>query len=95
LKEITVDTYDEFEELTKAQDIRVAEALYDAIINNLKTKKKNIHFLTVYVNEDESICDLSIEREQFDNTLENIIHTLIKHEEYEKCSKIKKILNKK
>jgi ribosomal protein L20A (L18A) len=92
--EITVNTYDEFEKLTQAKDIRIAEALYDAIISNLKTKKRSIYFLSVHIIEDEKIVDLTVERPYFSATLEELLPTFIEYEKYEECKIIKETIEK-
>jgi flagellar biosynthesis regulator FlbT len=92
--EITVNTYDEFEKLTQAKDIRIAEALYDAIISNLKTKKRSIYFLSVHILEDEKIVDLTVERPYFSATLEELLPTFIEYEKYEECKIIKETIEK-
>jgi flagellar biosynthesis regulator FlbT len=92
--EITVNTYDEFEKLTQAKDIRIAEALYDAIISNLKTKKRSIYFLSVHILEDEKIVDLTVERPYFSDTLEELLPTFIEYEKYEECKIIKETIEK-
>jgi hypothetical protein len=90
--EITVNSYDEFEKLTQAKDIRIADALYDAIINNINTKKRSIPFLSVHIIEDEKIVDLTIERPYFMDTLDELLLAYIEHEKYEKCKIIKETI---
>jgi len=90
--EITVNNIAEFEELTQARDFRIAEALYEAIIKNLNTKKRSIHFLTVSILETQEIIDLTVERNMFADTLEEILPHYINHEKYEECAIIKKTI---
>jgi hypothetical protein len=92
--EITVNTYDDFEKLTQARDIRIAEALYDAIISNLGTKKRSVYFLSVHIVEDEKIVDLTVERPYFSSTLEELLPAFIEHEKYEECKIIKETIEK-
>jgi ribosomal protein L20A (L18A) len=92
--EITVNTYEDFEELVKYKDIRIAEALYDAIMGNIKTKKRSIHFLSVHIVEEEEIVDLTVERPYFKSTLEELLLVYIEHEKYEKCKIIKETIEK-
>ena len=92
--EITVNTYDEFEKLTQAKDIRIAEALYNAIISNINTKKRSIPFLSVHILEDEKIVDLTVERPYFMDTLNELLLIFIEHERYEECKIIKETIEK-
>jgi hypothetical protein len=92
--EITVNNYDEFEKLTQAKDIRIAEALYNAIISNLNTKKRSIYFLSVHIVEEEKIVDLTVERPYFSGTLEELLPTFIEYEKYEECKVIKETIEK-
>lgn len=92
--EITVNNYGEFEKLTQAKDIRIAEALYDAIINNLNTTKRSIYFLSVHIVEEEEIVDLTVERPYFKDTLEELLPTFIEYEKYEECKIIKETIEK-
>ena len=92
--EITVNSYDEFEKLTQAKDIRIADALYNAIISNISTKKRSIPFLSVHILEDEKIVDLTVERPYFSDTLEELLPTFIEYEKYEECKIIKEAIEK-
>jgi hypothetical protein len=94
LMEITVNSYDEFEKLTQAKDIRIADALYNAIISNISTKKRSIPFLSVHILEDEKIVDLTVERPYFSDTLEELLPTFIEYERYEECKIIKETIEK-
>jgi flagellar biosynthesis regulator FlbT len=92
--EITVNNYDEFEKLTQAKDIRIAEALYNAIISNINTKKRSIYFLSVHIVEEEKIVDLTVERPYFSSTLKELLPTFIEYEKYEECKIIKETIEK-
>ena len=45
--EITVNNSDEFQEMVDNKDFRIAEAIVEAILENMNTKKKNVHILSV------------------------------------------------
>jgi hypothetical protein len=91
---ISVADIEEFENLIKAKHLKISQEIIKKILDNLKTKKKHIHVLEVYVEDLDQIMDLTVERENFLETLElNLkIHEL--HEDYEGCSKIQKAIKK-
>jgi len=87
-EEITVRDNIEFEEIIASQDIRVAKALVETILTNLKGRKRHLHALSVMVLNDQTIYDITIDRKEFITTLEKNLPIYEKNELYEKCSKI-------
>jgi uncharacterized membrane protein YgaE (UPF0421/DUF939 family) len=87
-EEITVKNNDEFEEIIANQDIRVARALVETILENLKGRKRHIHALSVMVLNEATIYDITIDRKEFITTLEKNLPIYEKNELYEKCAKI-------
>ena len=69
--EITVNNNEEFEELIQNRDFKIADALVSTILKNLKGKKRHIHALSVVVKDDQSIYDITIDRNDFISTLES------------------------
>ena len=49
VKQIKVDTYKEFLEMTKNSKFTIAESIVNVVLNNLKTKKKSIPIFEVEV----------------------------------------------
>ena len=45
--EITVNNTEEFQELVDNKDFRIAKAVVDGILNNINSKKKHIHVLSI------------------------------------------------
>jgi|TARA_R110000868_G_C10949520_1_gene767709 hypothetical protein len=87
-KEINVNTIDEFKSLVENKDISIAKAVIESIIKNIKTRKKHIHVLSVQVVEENTVFDITLEKQYFKSTLEeNLKHFEVK-EMYEECSKI-------
>ena len=68
--EFTVESTEEFEEMVMSKDFRIASAIVDGIFANLKTKKKNIHLLSVIVESENSVFDITIDKKHFAETLE-------------------------
>jgi hypothetical protein len=87
-KEITVNTIDEFQDLVKNKDISIAKAVIESIIKNIKTRKKHIHVLSVEVVEENTVFDITLEKQHFKSTLEDNLKHFEAKEMYEECSKI-------
>ena len=67
--ELTLNNSDEFQEMLDKKDFKIAEAIVNAILENLTTKKNNVHILSVNFVEDESVYDLTLDRKYFAETL--------------------------
>ena len=91
-EEITVKNNDEFEEIIQNQDIRVARALVETILSNLKGRKRHLHALSVMVMNEATIYDITIDREEFATTLKKNLPIYEKNELYEKCAEIVKAM---
>ncbi len=87
-EEITVKNNDEFEEIIANKDIRVAKALVETILENLKGRKRHIHALSVMVLNEATIYDITIDRKEFITTLEKNLPIYEKNELYEKCAEM-------
>jgi hypothetical protein len=86
--EISVFDSNEFEELVAQRDLRISKALVETILNNLKGRKRHLHALSVLIEQDQTIYDITIDRKEFVNTLEQNLSIYEKHELYEGCQKI-------
>ena len=87
--EITVNNSDEFQELVDNKDIRISKA----IVNNINTKKKHVHVLSITCLEEGEIYDITVERKHFAETLEENLPYYIREEYYEDCQRIVKTIN--
>lgn len=92
--EITVNNSDEFQEMVDNKDFRIAKAIVESILENLNTKKKNVHILSVACVEDQAVYDLTLDRKFFVDTLEENLKYFIEQERYEECQKIVEAINK-
>ena len=92
--EITVTNSEEFQEMVDNKDFRIANAIVTSILENLNTKKKNIHILSVVSIEDQEIYDLTLEKKFFADTLEENLKHFIEQERYEECQRIVEAINK-
>ena len=93
VKQIKVDTYKEFLELTKNSKFTIAESIVNIVVNNLKTKKKEIPIFEVEVYNEDQTYTLSVQRKEFLDILQkNLIH-FENEEAYEGCQKIIEAIN--
>jgi hypothetical protein len=86
--EITVNNSDEFQELVDQKDFRISKAIVDGILDNINSKKKYIHVLSITCLEEGEIYDITVERKHFAETLEENLPYYIREEQYEDCSRI-------
>ena len=90
--EISVFDTDEFEELVSQRDLRISKALVETILTNLKGRKRHLHALSVLVEQEQTIYDITVDRQDFIKTLENNLPIYEKHELYEGCAEIVKAI---
>ena len=92
-KEFIVSSTDEFQEMIDEKDFSIAEAIVEGILANLDTKKKHVHLLSIIIEEENSIYDITIERKHFAETLEENLTHYVREERYEDCQRIANIIN--
>ena len=92
--EITVSNSEEFQELVDNKDIRIAKAIVGGILENIETKKKHVHVLSVTCLEEGEVYDITVERKHFAETLEENLPYYIREELYEDCKRIKDTVEK-
>jgi hypothetical protein len=90
--EISVFNSDEFEELVSQRDLRISKALVETILLNLKGRKRHLHALTVMIEQEQTIYDITVDRADFQKTLESNLPIYEKHELYEQCAEIVKAI---
>jgi protein-arginine kinase activator protein McsA len=88
--EITVHNTEEFQELVDNKDFRIAQAIVEGILDNVNSKKKHVHVLSITCLEEGEIYDITVERKHFIETLEENLPYYVKEELYEKCAEIRK-----
>lgn len=97
-KEFEVNTLDDFQELVDKNHFSISQAIVNSILSNLKTRKKNIHILSIKCVQENKIFDITLEKSYFSNTLKENLKYFEEREMYEECAKIHKAietLNKK
>ena len=93
VKQIRVDNYDEFLEMTRNQKFTMAESIVNVVLNNLKTTKKEIPIFEIEVYNEDVTYTLSVQRKEFLDILKkNLIH-FENEEAYEGCQKIVEAIN--
>lgn len=91
---LEINVYDsgEFEQMITNRDYRISKALIDVILKNLTAKKNNYHVLSVNIESEQLIYDITVDRNDFKTVLENHLPIFEKNEEYETCAEIVKAL---
>lgn len=90
ITEISVFDSEEFEELISNRDVRISSALVETILKNLKGRKRYIHALSVLIEQEQAIYDVTVDRKDFVITLEHNLSILEENEKYEVCAEIMK-----
>ena len=88
-EEIIVFNSDEFEELITNRDVRIAQALVTTILSNLKGRKRHLHALSVLVEQEQTIYDITVDRKEFITTLKQNLPIFEENELYEICAQIR------
>jgi len=86
--DFTLNNSEEFQEMINNKDFRIAQAIVETILNNLTTKKKHVHVLSVSCLEENATYDITLERKHFIDTLEENLKYYVEQEKYEDCTKI-------
>ena len=86
--EISVFDSDEFEKMVANRDLRISKALVDTILKNLKSQKRYFHALSILVEQEQTIYDITVDRQDFVTTLQQNLPILEENEEYETCAKV-------
>ena len=91
--ELTVNNTEEFQNIIDSKDFRISESIVNSILNNVTTKKQNVHIMTVNLLEEGSVLDMTLERKFFIETLEENLKYFIEQEKYEDCKRIVDAIN--
>ena len=93
VKQIKVDNYDEFLAMTKTQQFTISQQIVETVLNNIDTKRKELPVFEIEVESEGVSYALSIQTEEFVDTLKtNLIH-FENEEAYEGCQKIIEAIN--
>lgn len=91
---VNVKTYEDFEELIYSKDFNISKSIVDAILSNMNTKKRFIHVLEIMIEDEDKIMDLTVDRNDFIDTLEKNLEIHVYYEKYERCVEIQNAILK-
>ena len=100
-KELSFKEYEEFADALKNKDINFATIITNSILEsiNKKSRRKNVHIISIAIEDEGRIYDLTIGRKEFKDILEQNLKTHEEKEDYETCANIikglKQIKNEK
>ena len=78
----------EFEMETKQRTYSFAKVIVDTILQNLKSKRQHIHVFAIEVLDEEEIYDVTLHRENFLETLIDLLPIYEQEEDYLGCIEI-------
>ena len=91
-QEIEVKSLSDFQDLVDKKYFGISEAIVQSILSNLKTRKKNVHVLSVKCVEENTVFDITLEKVNFKETLKENLKYFEDREIYEECGKIHKAI---
>jgi len=92
VKRIKVATHEDFEVMLQEQDLKISKAIIEVALKNLKGEKRFIPILEVHVEEDETIYDITLDRQNMLSTLQQNLEIHERNEDYEGCARIAKAI---
>ncbi len=92
VKRIKVKSVEEFEDMLQEQDLKISKAIIEVALKNLKGKKRFIPVLEVHVEEDDTIFDITLDRQNLLSTLQKNLEIHERNEDYEGCARIAKAI---
>jgi len=88
MTEFTAYNSEEFENMIEGGNIDISKALVEPILKNLKGRKRHIPAMTIFLEDEQLMLDISVDRKDFKYVLEKNLPIYEKHELYEKCAEI-------
>jgi hypothetical protein len=85
---LVYDNSHEIEYMLEGGDYELSRLVVDTTLENLKTRKKVIPIVSIYAQEEEMFWDLTLDREDMEETLSKNLKIMEKFEDYERCKKI-------
>jgi hypothetical protein len=78
----------EIEYMLDGGDYDLSCLVVDIALENLKTKRKVIPIVSIYSQKENIIFDITLDREDIENTLNINLEIMEKFEDYERCQEI-------
>lgn len=88
--QLVYDNSEEIQGMLEGGDYNLSCLVVDTALENLKTKKKVIPIVSIYAQEEDMIWDLTLDREDIEETLSKNLEIMEKFEDYERCQEIVK-----
>lgn len=92
--EILVDNLEELNRLIEEQNFMFAKGIVEGILKNINTDIPEVHLLVISVKSENATYDITVNREDFAETLEENLPHYIREEEYEQCRRIANTIEK-
>lgn len=86
--QLVYDNSEEIQYMLEGGDYNLSCLVVDTTLQNLKTKKKVIPIVSIYAQEDDMVWDLTLDREDMEETLSKNLEIMEKFEDYERCQEI-------
>jgi protein-arginine kinase activator protein McsA len=90
---IQTDSYEEFINMVKNRDIKIASPIVNTILKNLNGRRRFIPALKIQISSNNSY-DVTVDRNEFIPILEKNLKIFEEHEMFEECFVIKDTINK-
>lgn len=97
--QLVYDNSESIQYMLEGGDYNLSCLVVDTTLENLQTKRKVIPIVSIYAQEEDMVWDLTLDREDMEETLSKNLEIMEKFEDYERCQEIvngiKFIQNKK
>jgi len=88
VKRIKVQSHEDFEVMLQEQDLKISKAIVEVALKNLKSEKRFIPILEIHIEEDETVYDITLDRQNLISTLQQNLEIHERNEDYEGCARI-------
>lgn len=85
---LVYDNSEDIGYMLEGGDYNLSCLVVDTTLENLKTKKKVIPIVSIYSKEEDMVWDLTLDREDMEETLSKNLEIMEKFEDYERCQEI-------
>jgi hypothetical protein len=85
---LTYSDSSKIESILSNGDYDLSCLVVDVALENLKTKRKVIPVVSIYSQDEDLIYDLTLDREDIEETLTQNLSIMERFEDYERCQKI-------
>ena len=85
---LVYDNSREIEYMLDGGDYNLSCLVVDTTLENLTTRKKVIPIVSIYSQDEDMVWDLTLDREDMEETLSKNLIIMEKYEDYERCQEI-------